>query len=49
MGAVPNYKKYSEAVKQMDINKSGGVFLQGLENRRVKERKIWNEGVYENN
>lgn len=27
-----------ESIKEMDINKAGGKFLQGLENRRIEER-----------
>ncbi len=44
-----NDEDFDAAVKEMDINKGNGVFMQGLENRRVKERNIFKDGKYVNN
>ena len=39
---------YDKASEQMDVKTSGGVFSQGLANRRDAERQIWKKGVYPN-
>ena len=43
-----NNEDYANAVNEMDINTSEGEFMQGLENRRIAERAIWNYGTYVN-
>jgi lysozyme len=43
-----NSSDYAGAASQMDINKSGGTYMQGLQDRRVAEQNIFNNGIYTN-
>ncbi len=41
-----NASNFKAAAKEMDINSSNGVFMQGLQNRRIAEQKLFNTGMY---
>ena len=44
--SILNSGNYSGAAQQIDINTSGGVYMQGLENRRIAERNLFMYGKY---
>ncbi len=41
-----NASNFNGAANQMDINTSQGVYMQGLENRRIAERNLFRNGNY---
>jgi lysozyme len=41
-------RNFAEAVREMDIVTGNGVYMQGLADRRIAERNIWNNGIYVN-
>ena len=41
-----NNGDYEGAAAEMDINTSDGIYMQGLENRRIEERNIFINGIY---
>lgn len=43
-----NAGDYYSAGMNIDINRAGGRFLQGLENRRIAERNIYFNAIYIN-